>query len=641
MQPLWSPSKDRIDKSELTRYISFLKNKDVFDYDSLYKFSIDHRDEFWKSLITFYDIKFSGSLDPAYDDLGFDNYSWFKNTQLNFAENLLRSGVDSNESLISRLENGKRSSLTYGDLKSTVNGLSRKLSSHISKGDVLACYMPNISETVISMLGVTSLGGVFTSTSCDFGVEGVTDRFGQSKPKVLVTVAGYEYNGKYFDLRDRIVEITRKVSSIEKVIIVDYLDKSDDISMIESACYYHDFFKPVEGEIQYTQVPFSSPLYIMYSSGTTGKPKCIVHSVGGTLLQHVKELGLHTDLTQDKSIFFFTTCGWMMWNWLVSSLYFGSRVILYEGSPAYPTFKDYMKLIESEKINIFGTSPKFLRALSDTGLSFDDIDLSSLESVLSTGAPLLDDQYEYVYNSFKSDLLLASISGGTDVLGCFFLGCPVKPVYSGRLQVRGLGMEVVSVDDAGEIVNGVEGELACLSSFPSRPLCFLNDHDNSRINEAYFSQVPGVWYHGDYILIDSYGIQVLGRSDSTLNPGGVRIGTAEIYRQTEVIDYIEDSVCVGKKVDGDVEIWLFIVLKDNLELGHEQIREIKKLIKDNTTPRHMPRRVIQTKAIPYTRSGKKMEVAVTKLINGKDLNNLEAISNPECLSFYKKFFDLN
>ena len=635
MNPIWSPSKDRVQNSELKRFIDYLNIDSVNNYESLYQYSIDSSDKFWKNIFSFYNISFEGDLDPAYKDKSFDSYTWFENVRLNFSKNLLKNGRDEDVALVSRVENGNRRTTTYKDLRANVSGLSKSLRPIISKGDVLACYMPNISQTIEAMLATTALGGVFTSTSADFGIEGVVDRFGQSRPKVLITVSGYEYNGKYFDLRERVKKITETIDSIEKVIFVDYLERKDDISSISNACFYNDFFEQSTDDIEFVNVSFSDPLYIMYSSGTTGKPKCIVHSVGGTLLQHVKELGLHTDLKADKNIFFFTTCGWMMWNWLVSSLYFGSTVILYEGSPAYPTFIDYLKLIEDENIHIFGTSPKFLRALSDTQVSLDSIKMDTLETILSTGAPLLEDQFEFVYNNFKKDILLASISGGTDIIGCFFLGCPINPIYSGRLQVRGLGMHATSIDESGVEVLGREGELVCLSSFPSRPIYFLNDPENERINDAYFNKINGLWYHGDYIKIDEYGIEVLGRSDSTLNPGGVRIGTAEIYRQTEVLSYIEDSVCVGKQVNGDVDVWLFVVMKEHEELTTERIKEIKRLIKTNTTPRHMPRRVMSVPSIPYTRSGKKMEIAVTKLINGKELNNIEAVSNPDSLSFYK------
>ncbi len=640
-KPLWIPSSDRVDQTSMSKFISYISSKyELSDnsYQSLHKFSVEFSGEFWTEILNFFDVEYTGDTSEACNDFGFENYGWFPNVKLNFAQNLLKNGKDNDVAIVSLLENGKRSPVTYNELRSSVSGLQASLKEYISEGDVLACYMPNISETITAMLATTSLGGVFTSTSCDFGIEGVVDRFGQSKPKVLVTCAGYEYNGKYFDLTDKINEVISKIDSIEKVVVVDFVKGDYDISQIPGAVLWSSFFKPSKSPINYKLRKFSDPLYIMYSSGTTGKPKCIIHSTGGTLVQHIKELGLHTDHSNDKNIFFFTTCGWMMWNWLVSSLYFGGTTTLYEGSPAYPSFNEFIKIIEKEKLTTFGTSPKFLRALEDSSTDLTSVNMDSLENILSTGAPLLPDQYEYVYKEFKSDILLASISGGTDILGCFFLGNPILPVYAGELQSVGLGMDAVCFNDEGKEVVEEEGELVCKKSFPSRPISFLNDDNNDRINEAYFNRFDNIWHHCDFISISKEGrIKVLGRSDATLNPGGVRIGTSEIYRQTESLDYLEDSICVGKQVDGDVEVQLFVKMVDGTELSTDRIKEIKKLIKDNTTPRHIPRRVISVTGIPYTRSGKKMELAITKIINSKELSNIEAVANPECLEQYKEF----
>jgi len=638
-QPLWQPSPGRIKSSEMTRFQNWLADKTgqkFSDYDELHRFSVDHNLDFWPSLFEFFSIRYSGELSLVNASEGFSKYGWFPNVKLNFAENLLTTRDADKVALHSIHESGSQRKLSYLDLYHQVAGLQGSLRGLINEGDVLAAYMPNIPETVISMLATTALGGVFTSTSADFGIEGVVDRFGQSLPKVLVTVSSYEYNGKRHSLLPKIKEITERLDCIEQVVIVDFLGESADISDIPGAMLWDQFISE-DKVIEYTQVPFNSPLYIMYSSGTTGKPKCIVHSVGGTLLQHVKELGLHTNLTGDKSIFFFTTCGWMMWNWLVSSLFFGARVCLYEGSPSYPSLAEYFELIEREKINIFGTSPKFLRALEDSG--YQSRGLDSLESMLSTGAPLMSDQFEYIYHNLKADIVVSSISGGTDILGCFMLGNPNLPVYPGEIQCKGLGMDVDAFDGAGKPcpVNQ-PGELVCKKSFPSCPLYFLGDESGQRIHKAYFAQFPGVWAHGDFIQFTEHGgVKVLGRSDATLNPGGVRIGTAEIYRQVEGISWIEDSLCVGLQEDGDVSVILFVKMVSGEALSEERIKQLKAEIRANTTPRHVPKYVETIADIPYTRSGKKMELAVTHILAGRTINNEQAVANPDSLEGYRNW----
>lgn len=630
---LWSPSELRVKKTSLYQ---FQKEVGASSYSDLHKWSVEKPDDFWLKLINFYDVKYEGSLNPVCTDYSFDSYSWFPNLKLNFAENLLSKGKDDSVALNFCHESGLKRETSYKELRSQSASLGFALKDLIKEGDVLAAYMPNIPETVVSMLAVTSLGGCFTSTSCDFGIEGVVDRFSQSNPKVLVAAAGYEYNGKYFDQLPKIIELEKRLPNLEKIIIVDFLNKDVSLKGLSKSVKWSEYQKPA-GHFEFKKVSFDSPLYIMYSSGTTGKPKCIVHSVGGTLLQHIKELGLHTDLNKDKNIFFFTTCGWMMWNWLVSSLYFGSIVTLYEGSPGYPSLKDYTGIIEREKLNIFGTSPKFLRALEDTGYK-NDFKFESLETIMSTGAPLLPEQYDFVYENFKKDVQLASICGGTDILGCFMLGVPTLEVRRGEIQNLGLGMDVSCFNEEGDDLRDREGELVCKSSFPSRPLYFLGDTKNQKLKEAYFNKFPKTWHHGDFITITSGGgVQVFGRSDATLNPGGVRIGTSEIYRQTEILPYLADSLCVGKQVEGDVEVLLFVKLENGESLNENRILEIKKLIKTKTTPRHVPKEVILVSDIPYTRSGKKMELLITRILAGKAPTNLEAVSNPECLEEYKAY----
>ncbi|MCO4793949.1 MAG: acetoacetate--CoA ligase [Bacteriovoracaceae bacterium] len=637
--PLWSPSPETIVQSsmkEFQSHIEIMTTLKFDNYNEFHQWSVDNPGEFWTSLIDYYNVAYEGNPTPAVKNLNFSDYSWFPNLKMNFAKNLLKEGKDKSIAFNFVHESGLKREVSYKQLREEVGSFQQSLSSIIQTGDVLACYMPNIPETAVSMLATTGLGGVFTSTSSDFGVNGVLDRFSQSKPKVLVAAAGYDYNGKYFDLTDKLLQIEKELPSLEKLVIVDFLNKGVDLSKFKKAALYSDMIK-AKGECRFIDVPFDSPLYIMYSSGTTGKPKCIVHSVGGTLLQHVKELGLHTNLTSEKNIFYFTTCGWMMWNWLVSSLFFGSKITLYEGSPGFPSLKDFFKIVETEKINIFGTSPKFLRALEDNGYD-KEFKLESLQTILSTGAPLLPEQYDFVYNKIKQDVCLSSICGGTDIIGCFFLGNPAEPVYRGEIQSLGLGMDISCFNDKGKEVLDSEGELVCRKSFPSRPICFLNDENNEKINNAYFNRFKDVWHHGDFITLTSRKtVKVFGRSDATLNPGGVRIGTAEIYRQTESLPYLADSLCVGRPADGDVEVVLFVKLNEGEDLSEDRVKEIKTQIRKNTTPRHVPSHVWTVTDIPYTRSGKKMELAISRILQGKELSNKEAVANPECLSQYNQF----
>ena len=631
---MWTPSLDRINHSQLKKFQTFCGVSG--NYQDFHQYSVKNKSLFWDQLISFYQIKYSGDLKPTLSDDSFQSYSWYKNAKLNFAENLLEKGHPDQCALCFVHESGMTKKITYQKLRETVASLADFLNSVMTTGDVLAAYMPNIPETVMAMLATNSLGGTFTSTSCDFGIEGVLDRFSQSKPKVLIAAVGYEYNGKYFDLHERLIEIEKRLPSLQKIILVDFLGRGINLNGFTKAVTFDDAVK-VKAELKFTQLPFSHPLYIMYSSGTTGKPKCIVHSQGGTLLGHVKELGLHTDLTDQKTIFFFTTCGWMMWNWLMSSLFFGSKVVLYEGSPTMPSPEHYFKIIDRESVSVFGTSPKFLKALEETNAQFNS-EFKTLETILSTGSPLLPEQYDYVYTKIKSDVMLASISGGTDIVGCFMLGNPTLPVYNGEIQSLGLALDIAALNEEGKAVIDQEGELVCRQTFPNRPIGFLDDEKNEKINAAYFNQIPGVWTHGDFVKItNNGGVIVYGRSDATLNPGGVRIGTAEIYRQTETLSYIVDSLCVGKNNNGDVDVVLFVKMKSGEELSSDRIKQIKALIKKNTTPRHVPRDIFVVQDIPYTRSGKKVELAVTRILAGKAITNSEAMTNPECLDEYQSF----
>lgn len=641
--PLYEPNDVRVLKSEMyafKKHVESMLPKPFDSYADFHQFSVEHKEHFWREILEYFSVQYSGRTTPVLKENNFDGYTWFPEVKMSFAKNLLERGKNHDVAIVSVLENGSRKELRYGELKSQVGFLSNYLKQYLAAGDVVGAYMPNVPETIVTMLAANTMGATFTSTSSDFGVEGVVDRFSESKPKIVIAAIGYEYGGKYFDLTERIIELEKRLTGTECFLLVDVYQKGIDLSRFTKAKKFSDIFSDasLSGVLKYEEFPFSHPLYIMYSSGTTGKPKCIVHSQGGTLLQHIKELGLHSDLKREKTIMFFTTCGWMMWNWFVSSLYFGSKIILYEGSPAFPSPKEYFEIINREEINIFGTSPKFLKALEDVGTVFPENHFPTLETILSTGSPLLPEQYDFVYQKVKAEVLLASISGGTDILGCFMLGNPMLPVYRGEIQCLGLGMDVKAFSDDGKELTNSEGELVCVSTFPSRPLYFLNDLDQNKIKDAYFNKFTNVWYHGDYIKITDHGsVVVFGRSDATLNPGGVRIGTAEIYRQTESLSFVQDSICVGKNINGDVDVILFVKLKTNEVLTPERIKEIKQLIKNNTTPRHVPREIHAVSDIPYTRSGKKVELAVNKIINGKEINNLEAIANAECLEEFKKF----
>lgn len=639
---LWVPPLENQRTSQMAKFREVIRKKyelKLVDYQELHDWSVKEKELFWSELIDFYNVIYEGPTSPSFTAQGFEAYGWFPHVKLNLAENLLRERPKEEETLRFIHESGDKASYSYSELKSEVARFAAYINDFIGEGDVLAAYMPNLPETLIAMLAATSRGGVFTSTSSDFGVEGVVDRFSQARPKVLIAASSYQYNGKTIDNLDNIKQLEQRLPELEKIIVVDFLGSSPDLSSFKKAVHYEQAIDHAQSvpELEFTRVTFDSPSYIMYSSGTTGKPKCIVHTVGGVLLQHLKELGLHVDLRPKDNILYFTTCGWMMWNWLVSSLYFKGVTTLYEGSPAAPTLLDFMKIIRDEKVTVFGTSPKFLKALEER-VTQKLPRFPKLRTILSTGAPLLPEQFDYVYSSIKKTVQLSSICGGTDILGCFMLGCPIVPVHRGEIQSLGLGMDVACYSDEGEELIDEEGELVCRESFPSRPLCFLGDDLGDKMNAAYFERFPGVWHHGDFItLTDRKSVKVFGRSDTTLNPGGVRIGTAEIYRQTERISFIEDSLCVGRPHNGDVDVVLFVKLKPGEELDDDRIDEIKKTIRSQTTPRHVPKEVHWVSDIPYTRSGKKMELPVTRLLSGRELTNKEAVVNPEGLEQYKKF----
>ncbi|HEX3036660.1 MAG TPA: acetoacetate--CoA ligase [Thermodesulfobacteriota bacterium] len=646
-EPLWRPSEERINNANMTRFVEYVNrkySKQFSTYDELYQWSIENIPAFWELMWEFGEIKASHGYDTTVEDLNkMPGARWFIGARLNFAENLLRYR-DNQTALVFKGETHEPRRITYAELYDSVARLARSLRDMgVTREDRVVGFMPNMIETVIAMLATTSIGAIWSSCSPDFGIKGVLDRFGQIKPKVIFTADGYLFKGKKFDSLRQIIGILKEIPSIEKVVVVPYTEDEPEINRVQNSILYQDFISKEDGpEIEFEQVPFEHPLYIMYSSGTTGLPKCMVQGVGGVLINHIKELKLHTDLKREDTIFYFTTCGWMMWNWLVSSLSLGATVVLYDGSPFHPDPGALWKLSEDEKITIFGTSARYIAAIENEGVKPGrDHDLSRLRTILSTGSPLAVESFYYVYRDIKKDVQLSSISGGTDLNGCFALGNPIGPVYAGELQCRGLGMNVHAFDPDGKSVINQKGELVCISPFPSMPIYFWNDPDNEKYLKAYFDKYPNVWAHGDYIEItDTGGVIIYGRSDATLNPGGVRIGTAEIYRQVEVLPEIADSVVVGQNWKDDVRVILFVKLAEGVELTEELENKIRKTIRENASPRHVPAKIIGVKDIPYTINMKKVELAVRNVIHGEPVQNKDALANPESLELYKNIPEL-
>lgn len=639
-KPLWTPSKDRIANAEITRYMRSLPGT-FRNYSDLWTWSVEDRAAFWESIWNFGEVIHSRPPEKILENPdAMPGARWFVGARLNFAENLLRYR-DEQPALVFQGEQGPARPLTYAELARRVARTAAALRADgIRPGDRVAGFMPNLPETVIAMLAATSLGAVWSSCSPDFGIQGVLDRFGQIEPRVLFTADGYFFKGRRFDSLERISGILKRLPSVERVVVVPYTTESPDLSKLPKAVILNDF--ETDGELRFEPLPFDHPVYILYSSGTTGAPKCIVHGAGGTLLQHIKELRLHTDVTRTARIFYFTTCGWMMWNWLVSALALGATVLLYDGHPFHPDPEVLWRFAEEQRMTVFGTSAKYLALLEKEGVKpGKKFDLSNLRTICSTGSPLSNESFRYVYRDIKEDVCLSSISGGTDIISCFALGNPTLPVYEGELQCRGLGMAVDVFNDEGRPVRNQMGELVCTKPFPSMPIGFWNDPDGARYRAAYFERFPGVWHHGDFARItETGGVVITGRSDATLNPGGVRIGTAEIYRQVEAFPEILDSLVVGQEWEGDQRVILFVKMREGHELTEALVERIRKAIRTNTTPRHVPAKILAVGDIPYTISGKKVELAVRDILHGRPVKNREALANPQALDLYRNLEDL-
>jgi acetoacetyl-CoA synthetase len=640
--PIWIPSTERKERANISRFIKIVNQrhqKNFQTYADLYQWSVEAIPDFWEDMWDFAEIKTSRRFDSIVEDLSiFPGAKWFPGARMNFAENLLRFR-DERTALIFRAETQKSARMSYAELYDAVARLAKSLrETGVSSGDRVVGYMPNMMETVIGMLAASSLGAIWSSCATDIGAPAALERLGQVEPKLMITADGYYYKGKPIETLTNAAEVARGIPSLQKTIVVPYIYERADISKIPNAMYYGDYVsKEANLEMDFTQVPFDHPQYIMFSSGTTGKPKCMVQGSGGVLINHLKDLILHTDLRREDTIFYITSCSWMMWNWLVSSLAVGATVVLYDGSPNFPDTGSMWKLIQDEKVTIFGCSASYIHLLHKEGEKPDRFDLSSLREISQTGSSLSVDGFEYVYHAVKSDLHLNSISGGTDINGCFVAGSPILPVYAGELQSPALGMKIQAYDNAGRAVYDEQGELVCEKPSPSMPLYFWNDPDGSKYHHAYFDVFPGVWRHGDYVLFhsDSGGVTFYGRSDAVLKPSGVRIGTAEIYAQLEKLPELMDSLAIGQDYEGDQRVILFVKLATGQILTDELRIKIRKTLRENASPHHVPTLILDAPDIPYTMNMKKVESAVTNILNGREVTNREALINPRSLDFYE------
>ena len=643
---MWQPTEEQINNSQMMDYMQLVNQKfglSLKKYSQLYDWSIEKAEDFWGSFWEYSQIIHHSPYSQVVDDLGkMPGAKWFDGATLNFAENLLRYR-DDKIAILFQGEDGTQSSLTYKELHDQVSRLARSMREMgIVKNDRVAGFMPNIPETIIAMLATSSIGAIWSSCSPDFGIKGVLDRFQQIEPKLIFAADGYLYNGKTIDCLSKLKKILVDLPSIKKIIIVPFAGDSNT-NVIKNSMLWNDFLHKDSGDIIFEQLPFDHPLYIMYSSGTTGLPKSIVHSAGGTLIQHLKELKLHTDLTQNDKFFYFTTCGWMMWNWLISSLAVGATIVLYDGSPFYPDGTALLKMADELGITVFGTSAKYIASLESAGIKPKQISsFPKLCTILSTGSPLVEENFDFVYGEWKEDVQLASISGGTDIISCFALGNPILPVHRGELQCRGLGMKVESFDENGNTINNEKGELVCTQAFPSMPIYFWNDSNGEKYHSAYFDTYPGIWHHGDYLKINDFGgVNIYGRSDTTLNPGGIRIGTAEIYQTVERFNEVEDSLVISQPWQNDERIILFLKMKDRITLTNSLKTRVKKSIRESCTHRYVPAIIIAVEDIPYTINGKKVELAVKQVIQNIEVKNIDSLVNPSILDFYKDILELD
>jgi len=641
-QPLWIPSPERAAASHMAAFMKLVRERhgvEVRDYAALHAWSVANLEAFWLAVWDYGGVIGDRTGPVLVDRDRMPGARFFPDARLNFAENLLRHRHGS-DALVFRGEDKVRRRLTAGELYDEVSRMQQALAAAgVEAGDRVAAFMPNMPETIVAMLAATSLGATFTSCSPDFGVQGVLDRFGQVEPKVLVCCDGYYYNGKSVETLGRIAEIVKQLPSVKRVVAVPYISDKPAVDAVANAVRWDDFLAPHEaGLIAFRRMPFNHPLYILYSSGTTGVPKCIVHGTGGVLLQHLKEHLLHCDVRQGDRLFYFTTCGWMMWNWLVSGLAAGAALLLYDGSPFAARGHILFDFAAEEAMTQFGTSAKFIDSAAKAGLDpMHTHELPALRTMLSTGSPLAPEGFDYVYAHVKRDLCLSSISGGTDLVACFACGCPTLPVWRGEIQCRALGMDVAVFDDEGRsLPPGQKGELVCKSPFPTMPLGFWNDPDEAKYRAAYYEKFPDVWRHGDWSELTAHGGMVIyGRSDAVLNPGGVRIGTAEIYRQVEKLDEVVESIVIGQDWEKDVRVVLFVRLREGLRLDDALVRKIRQTIRENTTPRHVPAVILQVPDIPRTKSNKIVELAVRAVVHGQPVRNAEALANPEALEHFR------